>query len=103
MSRTGRRHALSILVLALAAVGATGNGGVHASDTRPFADVPADHPAAPAIAYTAEQGWFKGYGDGTFRADLPISTGHIKAVTRRAFPTGATRADSSATSLLVSH
>jgi polyhydroxybutyrate depolymerase len=38
-----------------------------------FADVPASHPFAAAIAWMAGEGITEGYGDGTFRPTLPVT------------------------------
>lgn len=58
-----------------------------------FSDVPNDHPQASDIAHAAEQGWFTGYPDGTFRPDRKLTTNQAVTVFGRAFPDGVTRAD----------
>lgn len=40
---------------------------------RTFSDVPGDHWAAGPVAYAAQAGWTKGYEDGTFRPDQPVT------------------------------
>lgn len=48
-----------------------------------FADVPADHPAAAAIAAATERGWLKGYPNGSFKPDQPMTRAEIVSVTCR--------------------
>lgn len=43
-----------------------------ASDSVRFSDI-SDHWAADAIGKVAAEGWIKGYADGTFRPDAPIT------------------------------
>ena len=58
-----------------------------------FTDVPASHPQRDAILFAVEQGWFRGYPDGTFRPDRAVPDHQLATVVRRAFPEGAGRAD----------
>ncbi len=58
-----------------------------------FSDVPDSHPQAHDIEHAAEQGWFAGFVDGTFRPDQTISAENALRVFNRAFPEGVTRAD----------
>ena len=58
-----------------------------------FSDVASDHPQRGDIEHAVEQGWFQGYGDGTFKPDRIITQIHIARVLGRAFPAGSTRAD----------
>jgi len=58
-----------------------------------FDDVAESHPQSGDIAYAVEQGWFRGYPDGTFRPDRTITPNQIAMVASRAFPDGSTRAD----------
>ena len=56
-----------------------------------FSDVSDSHPQASDIAYSASQGWFEGYADGTYRPDTVISASQIRTVVNRAVPQGSTR------------
>ena len=76
---------MSLWVTALTGGAASGAGG--------FSDVPVSHPQRDAILFAAEQGWFRGYPDGTFRPDRAVPDHQLAAVVRRAFPEGAGRAD----------
>ena len=58
-----------------------------------FSDVDETHPQYRDIEFAVEQGWFQGYGDGTYRPDVEITQEQIAIVIRRAFPEGASRAD----------
>ncbi len=58
-----------------------------------FSDLPNDHPQRGDVEYAVEQGWFQGYGDGTFKPDRAITQEQIVTVIGRAFPEGSTRAD----------
>ena len=58
-----------------------------------FSDVASGHPQRDDIEYAADQGWFHGYRDGTFKPDKAITQSQIAMVLSRAFPTGSTRAD----------
>ena len=49
-----------------------------------FSDV-ADHWAAGEIARAASRGWVRGYTDGTFRPDQPITRGEAMALINRVF------------------
>ena len=75
---------MSLWVAALTGGAASGAGG--------FSDVPVSHPQREAILFAAEQGWFRGYPDGTFRPDRAVPDHQLAAVVRRAFPEGAGRA-----------
>ena len=92
--RSGRDKRLVTCGALLAAVLAAGmfTGGA-AQGADDFTDVPASHPQREAILFAAEQGWFRGYPDGTFRPDRAVSDQQLAAVVRRAFPDGASRAD----------
>ena len=68
-------------------------GGVVAYAAEWFTDVPADHAQVEDIQYAVDQGWFKGYEDGTFRPDNRLTTYQVVTVFERAFPEGPTRAD----------
>ena len=58
-----------------------------------FSDVASGHPQRDDIEYASDQGWFRGYPDGTFKPDKAITQSQIATVLSRAFPTGSTRAD----------
>ena len=58
-----------------------------------FSDVASGHPQRSDIEYAADQGWFRGYPDGTFKPDQTITQSQIARVLSRAFPDGSTRAD----------
>lgn len=58
-----------------------------------FSDVPTNHIYGLDIEEAVRQGWFQGYGDGTFRPDKEITTNQLATVIKRAFPDGATRAE----------
>lgn len=58
-----------------------------------FSDVDETHPQYRDIEFAVEQGWFQGYGDGTFKPDQSITHEQIGIVIKRAFPDGASRAD----------
>ena len=79
------------IVIAAAAVLAVGSVAVAASSS--FSDVASDHPQLGDIEYAVAQGWFQGYGDGTFKPDRAITQKQITTVIGRAFPEGSTRAD----------
>ena len=51
------------------------------------------HSREQDIRYVAEQGWFLGYPDGSFRPDQSISPAQIAAVVERILPVGSTRAE----------
>ena len=44
-------------------------------NTQKFKDVPADRKDYKAIQWAAENGYVKGYSDGTFRPDEPLTRG----------------------------
>ena len=58
-----------------------------------FSDVPANNPHRDNINYVAEQRWFIGYGDGTYKPDQNISPSEMTKVLTRAFDEGITRAE----------
>lgn len=67
--------------------------GAAVATSASFSDLPNDHPQRSDIEYAVEQGWFLGYGDGTFRPDQVITQSQIATVIGRAFSKGSTRAD----------
>ena len=62
--------AVSGLILSVAV------GTAIAQATQRFDDVPTDHEAFEAVEWAAETGLTLGYGDGTFRPDLPLHKTH---------------------------
>ena len=84
------RAAGALLAAALGAGMFTAGAARGADD---FTDVPASHPQRDAILFAVEQGWFRGYPDGTFRPDRAVPDHRLATVVRRAFPEGAGRAD----------
>ena len=82
---TKKLAVLVVLAIALTA-------GAAWAQTR-FTDVADDHDQYADIEYAAEQGWFQGYDDGTFRPDQTISAKNALRVFNRAFPDGVSRAD----------
>ena len=54
--------------------------------TRLFHDVPGNHPYAHAIATAEQDGWFRGYSDGTFKPDQYISANELQTVILRKHP-----------------
>ena len=58
-----------------------------------FTDVDETHPQYRDIEFAVQEGWFQGYGDGTYRPDAAITQEQIAIVIQRAFPDGASRAD----------
>ena len=57
--------------------------GNNTSAQSSFADVPADHWAAQAIALCKENGWVTGYDDDTFRPDRPITRAEAAVMINR--------------------
>ncbi len=49
----------------------------------PFPDVPVNHYAADAIAHMSAAGIIKGYGDGLFRPDEPLTRGQAAIIAER--------------------
>ena len=57
-----------------------------------FTDIQVEDPRRADINYANQQGWFRGYPDGSFRPDRRISEEQLARVIRRAHP-GLTRGD----------
>ena len=57
-----------------------------------FTDVQSDDPRSRDIIYVSNENWFRGYPDGSFRPDRPITEQQLARVIRRAHP-GLTRGD----------
>lgn len=56
-----------------------------------FSDVRHDHHRVEDIRFVSQQGWFRGYPDGTFKPEKDITAGQMALVLERAFD-GMTRA-----------
>ncbi|WP_427181002.1 S-layer homology domain-containing protein [Paenibacillus sp. TC-CSREp1] len=54
-----------------------------AQDASNFKDVPASHWAATAIYSAVEQGYFKGYTDGTFKPGAPVTKAEMASILAR--------------------
>ena len=80
------------VVIALGLVIIMALGGLAFAVTN-FTDVDQMHPQYRDIEFAVQEGWFQGYGDGTYRPDTAITQEQIAIVIRRAFPDGASRAD----------
>lgn len=58
-----------------------------------FTDVTKDHRLYVGIRIAENEGWFKGYGDGTLKPDQMITAAQIARVVDQLYPDGATRAE----------
>ncbi|WFA83889.1 S-layer homology domain-containing protein [Paenibacillus amylolyticus] len=77
-----------VTALALLTGGIAGFGGVGSSveavqATTTFKDVPATHWASAAINSAVEQGYFKGYTDGTFKPSSPVTKAEMASILGR--------------------
>ncbi|MEK3705802.1 S-layer homology domain-containing protein [Paenibacillus sp. FSL R7-0198] len=77
-----------VTALALLTGGIAGFGGVESSveaaqATTKFKDVPATHWASAAINSAVEQGYFKGYTDGTFKPSSPVTKAEMASILGR--------------------
>lgn len=77
-----------VTALALLTGGIVGFGGVGSSveaaqTTTTFKDVPATHWASSAINSAVEQGYFKGYADGTFKPSSPVTKAEMASILGR--------------------
>ncbi|OPG99467.1 hypothetical protein B2I21_04465 [Chryseobacterium mucoviscidosis] len=77
-----------VTALALFTGGIVGLGGVGSSveaaqATLKFKDVPSTHWAAAAINSAVEQGYFKGYADGTFKPSSPVTKAEMASILGR--------------------
>ncbi|WP_127546493.1 S-layer homology domain-containing protein [Paenibacillus amylolyticus] len=78
----------SVTALALLTGGIVGFGGVGSSveaaqATTTFKDVPSTHWASAAINSAVEQGYFKGYADGTFKPSSPVTKAEMASILGR--------------------
>lgn len=81
-----RRTLVAVIVFGLASLGAPASAQTAATDfTTDFPDVPDDHPRKADIEHAASRGWFRGYGDGTFRPNQIITPSEIVIVVSRVF------------------
>ena len=64
---------------------------VAAGNAERFSDI-RDHRYRQDVITAAEEGWFRGYDDGTFRPNEKVKERHWVSVLNRAFPEGITRA-----------
>ncbi|MGV2963288.1 S-layer homology domain-containing protein [Paenibacillus sp. AGC30] len=77
-----------VTALALLTGGTVGFGGVGSSvEAAPaattFKDVPSTHWASSAINSAVEQGYFKGYADGTFKPSSPVTKAEMASILGR--------------------
>ncbi|MEK4362760.1 S-layer homology domain-containing protein [Paenibacillus sp. FSL M8-0212] len=77
-----------VTALALLTGGIVGFGGVGSSVeaaqvTTKFKDVPSTHWASSAINSAVEQGYFKGYADGTFKPSSPVTKAEMASILGR--------------------
>ena len=59
----------------------------------PYSPPIREEPLYVGIRIAENEGWFKGYGDGTLRLDETITAAQIAKVVDRLYPDGATRAE----------
>lgn len=91
MNTQPKTKALTLALAVLLALALTAGWAVWAQTQ--FTDVPDDHPAKADIDLAVAQGWFKGYPDGTFKPDRPLTPDQLVTVVGRAFESGSTRAE----------
>ncbi|NUU73917.1 S-layer homology domain-containing protein [Paenibacillus xylanilyticus] len=77
-----------VTALALFTGGVIGSGSIGSSveaaqATLKFKDVPSTHWAAAAINSAVEQGFFKGYSDGTFKPSSPVTKAEMASILGR--------------------
>ncbi|MGO4734360.1 S-layer homology domain-containing protein [Paenibacillus sp. 2KB_22] len=75
--------ALAILTGGIVGFGSIGNPVEAAQATTKFKDVPATHWASSAINLAVEQGYFKGYADGTFKPSSPVTKAEMASILGR--------------------
>ena len=88
--RSKFKNPARVAAIAVAALMGIGVGMVLGQSS--FTDVRSDDPRQGDIIHVATQGWFRGYPDGSFRPDRPITEQQLARVIRRAHP-GLTRGD----------
>lgn len=75
--------ALAILTGGIVGFGVIGNPVEAAQATTTFKDVPATHWASSAINSAVEQGYLKGYADGTFKPSSPVTKAEMASILGR--------------------
>ncbi|MGC5776549.1 S-layer homology domain-containing protein [Paenibacillus pabuli] len=75
--------ALALFTGGIVGWGAIGNSVQAAQATLQFKDVPSTHWAAEAINSAVEQGYFKGYADGTFKPSSPVTKAEMASILGR--------------------
>ncbi|MEK4372317.1 S-layer homology domain-containing protein [Paenibacillus sp. FSL R5-0473] len=75
--------ALALLTGGVVGVGGVGSSVEAAQATLKFKDVPSTHWAAGAINSAVEQGYFKGYTDGTFKPSSPVTKAEMASILGR--------------------
>jgi len=75
--------ALALLTGGIVCVGGIGSSVQAAQATLKFKDVPSTHWAASAISSAIEQGYFKGYADGTFKPSSPVTKAEMASILAR--------------------
>lgn len=74
---------LAILTGGIAGFGGVGSSVEAAQVTTKFKDVPSTHWASSAINSAVEQGYFKGYADGTFKPSSPVTKAEMASILGR--------------------
>ncbi|WP_413374504.1 S-layer homology domain-containing protein [Paenibacillus taichungensis] len=75
--------ALALLTGGIVGLGGIGSSVEAAQATLKFKDVPSTHWAAAAINSAVEQGYFKGYADGTFKPSSPVTKAEMASILGR--------------------
>ncbi|WP_419890687.1 S-layer homology domain-containing protein [Paenibacillus xylanexedens] len=75
--------ALALLTGGIVGFGSVGSSVEAAQATTKFKDVPATHWASSAINSAVEQGYFKGYADGTFKPSSPVTKAEMASILGR--------------------
>ncbi|SDD48686.1 S-layer homology domain-containing protein [Paenibacillus sp. CF095] len=75
--------ALALLTGGIVGVEGVGSSVQAAQATLKFKDVPSTHWAAAAINSAVEQGYFKGYTDGTFKPSSPVTKAEMASILGR--------------------
>lgn len=81
------KRTLTVATVGVALLAASGLAWAAAG----FSDVRHDHHRVEDIRFVSQQGWFRGYPDGTFKPEKDITAGQMALVLERAFD-GMTRA-----------
>lgn len=75
--------ALALLTGGIVGFGSVGSSVEAAQATTKFKDVPTTHWASAAINSAVEQGYFKGYADGTFKPSSPVTKAEMASILGR--------------------